>query len=227
VDQPRLRSGSQSIPVARAIGAPGLASIDRIGHTVTRKADQHRVGSQPAYAKHCADDLVPKISSRPGGFTVDQLAIDVEVEEDAPEEEVRRVEVAFREAGLDASVHGPDLDVDADASTTSLWIVAVTVPLIPFFKSFMEKAGELAGEDAYRAVRKLFHRILDARSEPSRDAQLTLEDPDTSVSVTITLELPDAAFKELLNLDPEEYEDEDEAVVLEWDDELGEWTAVW
>jgi hypothetical protein len=154
---------------------------------------------------------------------VDQLAIDVEVEEDAPEEDVRRVEMAFREAGLDANVHGPDLDTDVQASRSSLWVVAVAVPLIPFFKSFMEKAGE----DAYTAVRQLVHRVLEARTEHLRDAELTLEDLDTSVSVSITLELPDAAFQQLVKLDPEEYEDEDEAVILEWDGEVGEWSAIW
>jgi hypothetical protein len=150
---------------------------------------------------------------------MDQLVIDVEVEEDAPEEEVRRVEMAFREAELEANVHGPDLDVDVDANRTSLWIIAITVPFIPFFKSFMDKAGELAGEDAYKAIKQLAHRVLEARAEPLRDAELTLEDPDTSVSVSITIELPDEAFRGLLILDPEEYEEEDEAVSLEWDDE--------
>jgi hypothetical protein len=76
-----------------------------------------------------------------------------------------------------------------------------------------------------RLLRKLVQGVLEARAEPLRDAELSLEDPDTSVSVSITLELPDAAFQELLRLDPEEYEDEENAVILEWDDELGEWTA--
>ena len=60
---------------------------------------------------------------------MDQLTIDVQVEEDTPEEEARRVEMAFREAGLDANVHGPAIDADVEASRSSLWVVAVTVPM--------------------------------------------------------------------------------------------------
>lgn len=96
-------------------------------------------------------------------------------------------------------------------------LVALAVPLVPFFKSFMSKAGE----DAYLGLRNFVRDRLKARG----DDRLILEDTETHLQVELTTELPDQAFQQLLQVEPAELARPDGQIQarLRWDASTGHW----
>jgi len=101
-----------------------------------------------------------------------------------------------------------------------MWIAtvaAMAIPLVPFFNSFMSKAGE----DAYLALKNF---IRDRLKTDNQD-RLILEDSETQIRIEVTAELPDEAFRQLLQIDPDELARPPKAVQapMRWDDSLDGW----
>src|SRR5215211_2374807 len=67
--------------------------------------------------------------------------------------------------------------ITGDRNVVYLWAV-LTIPLIPFFNSFMSKAGE----DAYLAIKRWTRRRLEMRQKD----RLILEDSDTHIRLELT-----------------------------------------
>jgi hypothetical protein len=93
----------------------------------------------------------------------------------------------------------------------------LAIPLVPFFNSFMSKAGE----DAYLALKN----FVQTRLERAKKDRLILKDPETLIRVEVTAELPDEAFRQLLQINPAELASPDTTIQapLRWDSSAGGW----
>jgi hypothetical protein len=88
-----------------------------------------------------------------------------------------------------------------------------------FAKKFAEKVAELAAEDAYVSFKKLVQRLAERRRDPN--GTITINDPASGTVIVLDPELPDEAYRQLPNIDPEK--DGGELGYLSWTDEDGRW----
>ena len=78
------------------------------------------------------------------------------------------------------------------------WFALAAVPFQPFFEKLAE---EFAG-DAYRRLRALAGAVSGrGKPQPGAPKVLLLQDPDTHVGVVLEPDLPDEAYKLLLDVD--------------------------
>ena len=78
------------------------------------------------------------------------------------------------------------------------WLALAAVPLQPFF----EKLAEEFAADAYRRLRSLASAVTGrGKAQPRSPKVLLLQDPDTHVGVVLEPDLPDEAYKLLLDVD--------------------------
>jgi hypothetical protein len=78
------------------------------------------------------------------------------------------------------------------------WLALAAVPLQPFF----EKLAEEFAADAHRRLRSLAGAVTGrAKAQPRAPRVLLLEDPATHVRVVLEPDLPEEAYRSLLDVD--------------------------
>jgi hypothetical protein len=108
------------------------------------------------------------------------------------DEEAEAVRQLVQELDPDCHTSGPGgVGVDPIA-----W-VAISMPFSIFVKRFLD----LAAEDSYRALKAWLARIVAARRQPPND--VVLRDLESGRHIRLDADLPDEAYRQLLNLRPD------------------------
>jgi hypothetical protein len=141
----------------------------------------------------------------------------IELGTQAEVEEVQRV---FNELNLEAQVKSFSGVYGIEVSIP--WAVILTVPLVPFFNSFMSKAGE----DGYLLFKKLIGRLYRSGKRSEIRADLSLNDPEADITIVLRPDLPDAAYAKLIDIDPEHVH-LSVSRVLWWNPKVNDWTTPW
>ena len=129
----------------------------------------------------------------------DQLIIDILLDSDASDSEVAAVMDVAREEGIESSVQ-------ANYFRKSLgelpWVIFLSVQVGVFFSAFLKAAGQEAGRDAYLGIRRLVSRLYNARR--NSNGSVVLLDDNTRTHITLNADLPEEAYKQLAQIDPEQ-----------------------
>lgn len=144
------------------------------------------------------------------------VSAQVVIDAGASADEIREVEAAFRSAGVGATVRAAyQRKGVADFS----WIVLATLPLTAFFTALASEAGR----DAYRALRQFVRNVFSARQHsPQPQGSLLARDTETCIEILLEPDLPDKAYRELLQLDLSAFE----LGSVKYDRDKGEWRAL-
>lgn len=95
----------------------------------------------------------------------------------------------------------------------------VTAALVPFVQAIAAKAGE----DVYRAVRRLLPRLLPSREERPHVQTIEVVDPDTRTRLRLDVDLPADAVERLAEVDEHAVQASDRLIY--WDRERRRWTV--
>jgi hypothetical protein len=101
--------------------------------------------------------------------------------------------------GVERALRAPEVNYDALEGWA--WQVVVVVPLSAFLASFMTEAGK----DAYKAMKRLMHRLATAaarRRGPSAPDIRTVElrDAESGLTLYLSEDLPNKAYRQLLTI---------------------------
>ena len=138
-----------------------------------------------------------------------RIMVDVLVEAGAPQEELRRLQAIFDEAGAPAVVMAGYERRSADPLP---WAMLIKAPLAGFLMAIATKAGS----DAWDALKAFVKRVYAERRRPGR-SEGTIRFDDDGQTVILTDELPDAAYEQLAS---GEFPD---AGYFIWDHPTGAW----
>ena len=118
-----------------------------------------------------------------------RIMAEIIVEEGAPEEELRRLQAIFDEAGAPAVITA---GYGRRSAELLPWVMLIKAPLGAFLMAIATKAGS----DAWDALKVLVKRVYAERRRPGhRDGTIRLD--DEALTVILTLDLPDRAYKQL------------------------------
>ncbi|WP_214324850.1 helix-turn-helix domain-containing protein [Nonomuraea sediminis] len=132
--------------------------------------------------------------------------------------EVRRIERAFAEVGMEAVAEGHSY---GGPPPTSAFLIVVNACLSPFLAAFAAGPGApgLAG-----VVQTLLDMRADERTWGKRHG-VRLEDSRTGLAVALPPGVPPAAYEALLEADLGDLDRATPAALLDWDALLGRWSA--
>jgi len=138
-----------------------------------------------------------------------RIMAEVLVEEGAPQEELRRLQAIFDEAGAPAVVTAGYARRSADLLP---WAMLIKAPLAIFLTTIATQAGI----DAWKALKAFVAAVYAERRRPDR-SEGTIRFDDDGLTVILSDDLPDAAYEELAG---GEFPG---AGYFLWDDASGSW----
>lgn len=101
-----------------------------------------------------------------------------------------------------------------------LTTAVVTAALVPFVQAIASKAGE----DVYRAVRRLLPRLLPSGKKPPHVRTIEVVDPDTRTRLRLDVDLPREAVERLAEVDATAVQASDRLIY--WDRQRRRWTVL-
>lgn len=164
-------------------------------------------------------------SGRRGHVTPTLIGMTVEVilESEVPDVERAAVAEVFESAGIEADVRGAYVRRSADILP---WIIEITVAAtaVRFVWAAIAGAGDEAGRDGWKGLKKLIAGLYEAR-RASRAPQggVSLRDSGSKVEIQLPPDLPDAAYRRLCEI---ENPTAPLSGILKWDNDLQDWTDV-
>lgn len=135
-------------------------------------------------------------------------------------EETDQIETVFRGLGMDADVEGHSY---GGPPPTSAFLIVVNAPLMPLLDTFAVD-GPAGGRRFVDWARQLLALRSDERKW-GRQHTLKLEDAHGSLGVLLPPQLPDGAFREVLDIDLGGFDQNSPPVTVEWSDRLRRWQA--
>jgi len=148
------------------------------------------------------------------------MTVEVILESEVADVEREAVTEVFESAGIQAEVRGAYVRRSADLLP---WIIEITVAG-RFVWAAIGGAGDEAGRDGWKALKRLITRLYEAR-RASRAPQggVSLRDSSSSLVIQLPPDLPDAAYRRLCEI---ENPTAPLSGILRWDNDLQEWTDV-
>ena len=141
--------------------------------------------------------------------------IDIVLESDAPPYEVDAVQDVARDAGISATVKPTFLRKSAGELP---WVIFLLTPVWVFLAAFLKAAGQEAGRDAYQLMRRFIVQLCQARR--SANGSIALWHPETHSRIALEADLPNEAYRQLAQMDPELLEGHH----WTWDHDQNQWT---
>ena len=129
---------------------------------------------------------------------INELVIDVTLEMEAPPKEVVAVEEVLREEGIRGKVRATYMRLSMGELP---WAIILLAPLFWFISAFFVGAGQEAGRDAWKGLRKLVSRLYAARR--NKHGRITIRTTDTHTIIALQDDLPDEAYKRLVQMSPD------------------------
>lgn len=122
--------------------------------------------------------------------------IEIVLDKTATREEVEGVKAAFEDAGLPAEK--VRAGIEFKSVDLPPWVIVVTVSTAGiFFSGFVAAAGA----DAWKGLRDLVARLYRARESRGRKGSVTVRFTEEREEVVFVDGLPDAAFRELVQIE--------------------------
>ncbi|MER7169458.1 hypothetical protein ABT336_25790, partial [Micromonospora sp. NPDC000207] len=134
-------------------------------------------------------------------------------------EEVAAMTDLFRQRGMTAVAEGHSY---GGPPPTSAFLIVLTAPLAPFLDGFADDA------DGWRSLRELVDALQAMRSDPGRWGrahEVRLEDASSGHAVALEPDLPEAAYRALMEVDLSGLDQWSIPVRLEWQQARLTWTA--
>jgi hypothetical protein len=151
------------------------------------------------------------------------MTLEVILESEVPEVERAAVAEVFESAGIQADVKGAYIRRSADLLP---WIIEITAAatVARFTWAAVAGAGDEAGRDAWKALKRLITSLYEAR-RTSRAPQggVNFRDSEAKVEIQLPPDLPDAAYRRLWEI---ENPVAPLSGILRWDNDLQDWTDV-
>jgi hypothetical protein len=151
------------------------------------------------------------------------MTIEVVLESEVTDVERAAVAEAFESAGIQADVQGAYVRRSTDLLP---WIIEIIVTGVGarFMWAAAAGAGDEAGRDAWKRLKKLITDLYEAR-QASRAPQggVSLRDSGSEVEIQLPPDLPDAAYRRLCEI---ENLTAPLSGILRWDNDLQDWTDV-
>jgi transposase len=136
------------------------------------------------------------------------------------DDEIDRIRTIFSALDMDAGIEGHSY---GGPPPQSAFLIVVYAPLVPLLDTFVGH-----GTDGHIRFRQWAEQIQSLRSDERRWARrhaLRLEDAHTEVSVPLAFELPDRAYRALLDTDLSGFDRGSPPTTIEWNEYLLRWRA--
>ncbi len=129
----------------------------------------------------------------------DALHMQILLDSEALPHEVTAVEEIVQKEGVRCSVCAGYFRKSAGDLP---WVTLLLAPIAAFLAAFLAGAGQDAGRDAYQSIRRLVSRLYAARRD--RNGSIVVMDDDTLTHIVLQPDLPEEAYRQLAQMDPEQ-----------------------
>ena len=124
-----------------------------------------------------------------------ELNIDIVLEMGASPDEVADVEEVLRKEGIRGTVRASHIRLSVGELP---WVIFLSASFFVFYVEFLRGAGQEAGRDAWKGLRKLVSHLYGARR--NKRGSITIRTTDKLTIISLQDDLPEEAYKQLAQI---------------------------